>query len=318
MFLKWFLSVFVFLPLFTPSPALFGQQAAGDNSRESVGTSLAIVRPSTDSTRTESSPVQERIKWYTFIQNIPRDWSQWAQTSFRQDRIGDWAIVTGLTAALFVTDDITYTPSKHLFESSGRATYWSNFAAEIGDGRTQFGLAGAFAAYGLVFGDQRSLRTGSQIVEVVLGAGAIVQVLKHVTGRESPFTRSSPTGIWKFFPDQIQYHKHVPAYDAFPSGHICTSMATVIVVAENYPEATWIRPVGYLFCTFIAVGMANNGIHWYSDYPLGIFLGYSFGMIASHQERFTIVGQGKDNSPKLSLTPGFTRFGPGLNLNVTF
>jgi hypothetical protein len=219
---------------------------------------------------------------------------------------------------LFATDDITYTPSKHFFESSERTGYWSNFAAEIGDGRTQFGVGGAFAAYGLLFGDQKALRTGSQIVEVVLGAGAVIQVLKHITGRESPFVRSSPTGIWKFFPDQLQYHKHVPAYDAFPSGHICTSMATVIVIAENYPEVKWIRPLGYLFCTFIGVGMANNGIHWYSDYPLGIFIGYTFGMIASHQELFALADRNSKNPLNVSLTPSVSCYGPGLNLNVTF
>jgi len=273
---------------------------------------------SQDSSQSDLSAPAERITWYTFIQNIPRDWSQWAQSYFRSDKIGDWAVVAGLTTALFVTDDNTYTPSKHLFQSSDRARDWSNFAAEIGDGTTQFGVAGALAAYGLVFGDQRALRTGSQIVEVVLGSGAVVQVLKHVTGRESPFTRSSPTGIWKFFPDQIQYHKHVPAYDAFPSGHICTSMATVVVVAENYPEEKWIRPVGYLFCAFIGVGMANNGIHWYSDYPLGIFLGYSFGMIASHQEMFKVYSEGKERPVNISVSPTINQHGAGLSLNATF
>ncbi len=279
-----------------------------------TGTSRVIASDSTPQAPFAYPPT----RWYTFIENIPRDWSQWAQTAFREDKIGDWALVTGLTTALFVTDDITYTPSKHLFESSERAGYWSNFAAEIGDGRTQFGVAGAFAAYGLLFRDERALRTGSQIVEVVLGAGAVVQVLKHVTGRESPFTRSSPTGIWKFFPDQIQYHKHVPAYDAFPSGHICTSMATVTVIAENYPDAKWIRPVGYLFCGFIAAGMANNGIHWYSDYPLGIFLGYSFGMIATHQELFTLAGHKDGSSPEITLAPSVGSNGAGIMLNISF
>jgi PAP2 superfamily len=271
-----------------------------------------------DSASTSSLVAEQPIRWYTFIQNIPRDWSQWAQTTFRQDEIGDWALVGGLTAALFVTDDMTYTPSKHLFESSDQARDLSNFAAEFGDGSSQFALAGALAAYGLAFNDQRALRTGSQIVEVVLGAGAVVQVLKHVTGRESPFTRSSATGIWKFFPDQLQYHKHVPAYDAFPSGHICTSVGTVVVVAENYPEVKWIRPVGYLLCTFIAVGMVNNGIHWYSDYPLGIFLGYSFGMIATHQEMFSVLGKEKENSLHISLAPAIGEHGAGLSLRATF
>ena len=304
---------FLVLPAWLSGQSLSERNPMGDSS-DSDRSVLSFQ----DSTASRPSSTEQPTRWYTFIQNIPRDWSQWAQTSFRQDKVRDWALVTGLTAALFVTDDITYTPSKHLFESSDQARDWSNFAAEIGDGRTQFGLAGAFGAYGLFFGDERALRTGSQIVEVVLGAGAVVQVLKHVTGRESPFTRSSATGIWKFFPDQLQYHKHVPAYDAFPSGHICTSMATVIVVAENYPEVKWIRPVGYLFCAFIGVGMANNGIHWYSDYPLGMFLGYSFGMIATHQEIFNGIGLGKANTLDVSVSPTINQHGAGLSLTATF
>ncbi len=306
-----------FVSILLVSTVVTAKPQSGDRPRDSQNVEVPFHLFAADSAG-QAPAEYPPVRWYTFIVNIPRDWSQWAQTAFRQERIGDWALVTGLTTALFVTDDITYTPSKRLFESSERAGYWSNFAAEIGDGRTQFGLAGAFAAYGLLLGDQRALRTGSQIVEVVLGAGAVVQVLKHVTGRESPFTRSSPTGIWKFFPDQLQYHKHVPAYDAFPSGHICTSMATVTVIAENYPEVTWVRPVGYLFCAFIAVGMANNGIHWYSDYPLGIFLGYSFGMIASHQEMFSLTGNRNKSSLDISVSPAITRQGAGLLLNVSF
>ena len=281
--------------------------------------SLLSGRPTfQDSSQTRTPSLSESLKWYTFIENIPRDWSQWAQTSFRQDKIGDWALVAGTTTALFLTDDKTYTPSKRFFESSSEARNFSNLAAEMGDGSTQFAIAGTLAAYGLVFNDQKAVRTGSQIVEVVLGAGAVVQLLKHITGRESPFTRSSPTGVWKFFPDQIQYLKHVPAYDAFPSGHICTSVGTLVVLVENYPEATWIRPVGYLLCTYIAVGMVNNGIHWYSDYPLGIFLGYSFGMIATHQEIFGNLTGTKQSPLDISITPVIGSHGAGLALQATF
>ena len=313
-----YLSVCLLLCLFVTPSFLAGSSLASRTGDVALNSEDTDQFSSTDSSQAGHSELYPPVQWYTFIENIPRDMSQWTQSSFRDDKIADWALVSGLTVALFVTDDITYTPSKRFFESSERAGYWSNFAAEIGDGRTQFGVAGAFAAYGLVLGDQRALRTGSQIVEVVLASGAIIQVLKHVTGRESPFTRSSPTGIWKFFPDQIQYHKHVPAYDAFPSGHICTSMATVTVIAENYPEVKWIRPVGYLFCAVIGAGMANNGIHWYSDYPLGIFIGYSFGMIASHQEMFALADHKDNNSLNISLAPSISPYGAGLTFNVSF
>jgi hypothetical protein len=272
----------------------------------------------TDSAQTSYSSSHAPIKWYTFLKNLPSDWSRWGQLSLRQDKVADWAVVAGLTVALVVTDDITYTPSKRFFESSESARYWSDWCAGIGDGRTQFAVAGAFAAYGLVLSDDRALRTGSQVVEAVLASGAVVQVLKHLTGRESPFTRTSPTGIWKLFPNQIDYHKRVPEFDAFPSGHICTSMATVIVIAENYPEVKWIRPVGYVFTTLVGIGMANNGIHWYSDYPLGLFLGYTFGMIVAHPDGFQVGELGKDNSVKMSLSPSVSPQGAGMTLSLSF
>lgn len=274
--------------------------------------------PPVDSVQASAQHFPPQIKWYTFIENIPHDWSRWSQTAFRQDKIADWAVVAGLTVALVVTDDITYSPSKRFFESTESSRYWSDVSAEIGDGRTQFGVGGAFAAYGLVFNDQRALRTGSQVIEVVLASGAVIQVLKHLTGRESPFIRTSPTGIWKLFPNQIDYHKRVPEFDAFPSGHICTSLATVIVISENYPDVKWIRPIGYLFTSLVGIGMANNGIHWYSDYPLGLLIGYAFGMIASHPEGFGVENLTDDNSIKMSLAPAITPQGAGITFSLTF
>jgi hypothetical protein len=76
--------------------------------------------------------------------------------------------------------------------------------------------------------------------------------------------------------------------------------------------------VGYLFCAVIGVGMANNGIHWYSDYPLGIFLGYSFGMIATHQEMFSVFSQGKDSPVSISISPAINQHGAGLSLSASF
>jgi hypothetical protein len=154
-------------------------------------------------------------------------------------------------------------------------------------------------------------------VEAVLASGTVVQLLKHITGRESPFTRSSPTGLWRFFPNQLEYLKHVPAYDAFPSGHICTALATVIVIAENYPEVKWIRPVGYVVSGLVGVGMVNRGIHWYSDYPLGLAIGYAFGMIAAHPDGI-IAGASDASKTHVSVAPTMGEQGVGLSMSIVF
>ncbi len=141
-----------------------------------------------------------------------------------------------------------------------------------------------------------------------------MQVLKHVTGRETPNTASTPTGVWRFFPNQSEYHKHVSTYDAFPSGHVTTTLAAVIVIAENYPEVWWIRPVGYVLTGLVAWGMVGTGIHWYSDYPLSVALGYTFGMIAAHPEGIPNSIAGK----KLNVMPILVYKGFGLSVGLSF
>ena len=270
-----------------------------------------------DSVLTLNHVQPDNIQWYTMFANIPRDWERWYDISFRKERINEWLIVGGLTLATYVTDDITYTPSTKFYHSSATAKNLSDFCANIGDGTTQFAVAGVLGGYGLFFNDQRALRTGSQIVQAVLASGAVIQVLKHLTGRESPFVRSTPFGVWKILPNQIDYHRSVPYFDAYPSGHICTSIATVIVVAENYPDVKWIRPVGYTFTTLVGLGMLSNGIHWVSDYPLGLFIGYYFGMLAAHPEGVPVMDAG-DGKLKVYVLPNLSPFGNGISLTMNF
>jgi hypothetical protein len=258
----------------------------------------------------------ENIQWYTMFANIPRDWERWYDVSFRKERINEWLMIGGLTLATYFTDDVTYTPSARFYHSSPEAKKWSDFCANIGDGTTQFAVAGSLGAYGIVFKDQKALRTGSQIVQAVLASGAVIQVLKHVTGRESPFVRTTPTGVWKILPNQIDYHRRVPQFDAYPSGHICTSIATVIVIAENYPDVHWIRPVGYAFTTLVGLGMLSNGIHWVSDYPLGLFIGYYFGMLAAHPEGLPVSDS--ESGWKVNILPNITPRGTGVSLTIKF
>jgi hypothetical protein len=271
---------------------------------------------SASSTSFNTTLDQRPVQWYSLFEMIPHSMVSWWDVVTSKERVSDWLWVGGLTAVTFATDDATYTPAEKFYHGSDAAKRWSDNCAEIGDGRTQFALAGGFAAYGLVCKDQRALRTGFQITSAVFASGAVVQVLKHVTGRESPFVRTTPTGVWKFFPNQVDYHQSVPHFDAYPSGHICTTMATVVVIAENYPEVKWIRPVGYTFTTLVGLGMLSNGIHWASDYPLGLFIGYYFGMVTAHPEGFSLSQNGRPI--QVHLLPSVTMNGTGMNLIVQF
>lgn len=251
------------------------------------------------------------LRWHSMFTNIPGDWVRYGRTTFTVQNLPGILGMAALTGALIATDDATWKASDTWYNSSSTVKETSDFFEYMGDGRPQFGLAGAFAVWGFVADDARSLRTASQLVEAILATGVVIQVLKHTTGRESPLVSTAPGGIWRFFPNQIEYHKHVPHYDAYPSGHIATAMATVTVVAENYPEWAWVRPVGYPIVALIGIAMANTGIHWYSDYPLGIALGYSFGMIASHPELVP-----SNNDVPVSVLPLLNPYGAGIAVRI--
>jgi membrane-associated phospholipid phosphatase len=257
---------------------------------------------------TVSSP-----KWYEMFTNIPGNVADFYDISFSTNKIPIYLGVSALTAGLIAIDEKTWQESHRLYNNSNFVKSSSNLFTEIGDGRTQFGIAAAFALYGFITSNNKALKTASQITQAVLASGGIVQVLKHITGRQSPYVSTMPRGRWDFFPNQIQYHKHVPSYDAYPSGHVTTALATVVVIAENYPENKWIKPVGYSLTGLLAISMVNKGIHWYSDYPLAIVLGYYFGMIAAHPEGISkYLSDFKDK--KFQIFPSLVLDGLGLSL----
>lgn len=257
-------------------------------------------------------------QWYDMFTNLPGDWARYSGQTFRTENIPAFLGIAALTGGLIWSDAKTWDLSRRWRDSSTTVRNVSEFFEYLGDGRPQFGLAGAFALYGFALNDHRALRTSSQLVEAILACGAVVQVIKHVTGRQSPYVSTVQRGAWDFFPNQIEYHKHVPSYDAFPSGHLATAMATLTVVFENYPEINWLKPVGYTLIGLIGVSMVNTGIHWYSDYPLGLVLGYSFGVIASHPINSAASRSSTSDMRNISLSPSITNRGPGISINILF
>ncbi|HUI63288.1 MAG TPA: phosphatase PAP2 family protein [Bacteroidota bacterium] len=268
----------------------------------------------------QSSAEREYLpEWHSLITNLPEDWVRFWNTAFREENIPLIAGITVSTAALLATDDQTWHAADRWYKSSPTIKNASDILEYMGDGRPQFGLSAAFAAYGFVASDRRALRTGSEVSEAILACGVVIQVLKHITGRESPYLSTRSGGRWDFFPNQIQYAKHVPAYDAYPSGHIATALTTVTVVVENYPEWWWARPLGYTIVGLIGISMGNTGIHWYSDYPLGLALGYSFGMIAAHpREMGGLKSEQASGESKLSIAPRITPEGAGFAIQFAF
>ncbi len=284
-----------------------------------------------------SSTTTAKPKPFAFITQVPGDIRDYGKDTFQKKNIPTMLWLTAATGLLLVADQniidhahhlgdkigITHTQYQQTIARIGFPGQKTKFNVEgpfdsgsalyfLGDGWTDIVIAGSFLTVGLVKSDNRALQTASQMAEAVIGSGAVVQTLKHVTGRQSPFTSTMPGGAWHFFPNQLDYAHHVPSYDAFPSGHLAAATASITVIAENYPEYTFIRPLGYTLMGVLGFQMLNNGVHWASDYPLGIALGYGFGRIAVQK------GKPSYKAAAVHFQPVVLRSGAGLQMTVQF
>jgi len=262
---------------------------------------------------------QPELRWYSMFTQVPDNWTRSAGISLRSESVPALAGLGILTYSLMRTDNETWRATRKLYKTSAAVTDVSNYAVVLGDGRLHLGIATAFAGYGWLMGDSKALQVASQTIEAFLATGITVQVLKRVTGRESPAQATHHTGRWKFFPNMEQYQKHQSSYYAYPSGHISTAMATLTVVAENYPQERWIKPVGYTLIGALGVGLVSKGMHWYSDLPVGIALGYLFGKVSANPSLPDFVKRPNEKGVEFSVVPIIdSQGGGGIHLAMAF
>lgn len=178
---------------------------------------------------------------------------------------------------------------------------------------------------GIITKDNRALTTSNEITGMLISMGIVTQTIKRITGRSTPAVATSPRGRWNLFPSFFEYTKNTPYYDAAPSGHMATAMATLTIVAQNYREHKWIRPVGYTCLVLMGYQMAQTRVHWVSDYPLAILLGYVMGKNAVKRGRTEIkkeaYGTKQDPTPfwkKVQVNPMLYGNTKGLGLLYQF
>lgn len=156
----------------------------------------------------------------------------------------------------------------------------NTFLYSVGEGSTSILIYAGLYLHGVIKHDNKSLNVSSQLMQSLLAVGITTQLFKRISGRESPFVATAPGGKWSPLTNPVTYQSKVPSYDAFPSGHLATMMATTTVLTLNYPQKKWIKPVGYGLMTLVSLAMINNGVHWSSDYPLALGVGYIMGRVS--------------------------------------
>jgi hypothetical protein len=245
----------------------------------------------------------ETPRLFDFVANVPGNLLEWSRETFASDKIAAIGGMLGMTGILIASDFESWQAMRLPYMEYDDLQHFADWGVRLGDGSSQFALAGGFLLFGALTSDSRALRTASQIAEAILVTGVVVQTMKHTTGRESPFLSEERTGIWRFFPNQGEYMGDYQKFDAMPSGHLATAMTTFIVIQENYPDQKWIPYVGYPLVGWVAWGLVATSLHWWSDFPIALSLGYSFGKIVTAKNSKTPKPASK-NQPRLA--PGLT------------
>jgi len=235
------------------------------------------------------------------LAHVPSDMWMIAKSPFQNKNYIPLAIVTASTAILVAKDQAIIKGVRKVSDRIGlnpQTEYhiaWKVGTTKIlkvpqnlntglyqaGEGATSMMLAGGLWIYGKITNDRRAVYTANDLTETFVTMGVTTQIIKRLTGRESPFMETKSGGRWKPLPPFKDYERNTSAYDGFPSGHLATLMATITVLSENYPEKRWIRPVGYTLMCLSSWAMMNTEVHWAGDYPLAIALGYLSGKITT-------------------------------------
>lgn len=257
--------------------------------------------------------VYNKPSTFSFITDIPKDVAGFTKQSFRKKNLPNLAIIAGSTALLIFADQsVTNTVQSNLRNAGiqgtedyspvirmnifgkntnlGKIPHNVNTAFyNFGQGSSTLFMAAGFFVLGKIKKDNRALQTASQLTESFIAIGIGTQLMKYATGRENPSDATARGGRWRPFPSWNDFQNNKTRYDAFPSGHLATFVSTVTIIGENYPEIKWIKPVGYSISALVGLAMINNSVHWISDYPLAIAIGYGFGKFISKKTKFKII-----------------------------
>ena len=255
---------------------------------------------------------------YEIVSDAPINIYGVVRNSFTPENLPAIGYLSALTATLVMTDAQTHSAIKTFFRNNKSLNNYGKYAVYLGDGKIDIGIGSLFALYGVTFSDNLAVRTGIQCTEAIVSNGILVQLLKRISGRESPLSASSKTGTWRLFPNFIKYQKNQPKYYSFPSGHLSTAMATLTVIAENYTDSHFIRPIGYSLEGLLGLSLVSRDVHWFSDFPLAWALGYEFGMFITSRNISVKGNKENSNSLNVSFMPLYLSRGAGIDMLVSF
>lgn len=162
------------------------------------------------------------------------------------------------------------------------------------------GLSGSMIAGGIIFKDEKLLKTSFLTIESYIITKAITAFGKGLFGRSRPYTEKGPNDF-NFFKFSSK-HK----FQSMPSGHTSGVFSMMTVIAKQYDE-WWIKIPVYTLSVAVALQRIDDQQHWASDVIVGGAIGYWVGS--------TLVNKHKKKSSAISFYPymSLNRIGIAIN-----
>jgi len=234
-----------------------------------------------------AAPVEEE-RLPAYHSNFLRDEAEMWTLPFRLDVKGLLVCGTVLAATglLVVNDEGIYEGFKTFQGKNPWVDKVSPALSLLGDWGVDCGIAGVFFLGGVIARDRKARDTGLMAWETLLHTGFLVQVVKHLSGRQRPSVENGsdywhgPSAFFK------RYNGYFSDYDSFFSGHTVSVWGLATVIAENYRNHAWVPPVCYGLATLTGLSRLTEDAHWLSDVFLGAVIGYAVGkMVVRNQDR---------------------------------
>ena len=235
----------------------------------------------------ENTPGKKKIN--TYVSGFFRDEAEMWSAPFRLDWENLVIFSTVLVGAgLLVANDEGIYENFKLYQSRNP---WvdkvSPAVTLLGDWGVDCGIAGLFFLGGLLLKDQKARDTGLMAWETLLHTGLLVQVVKHLAGRQRPEVENGldywygPGAFFKRYSQGSFSH-----YDSFFSGHTVSAWGLATVIAENYKNHHWVPIACYGLATMAGLSRVTEDAHWLSDVFLGAVIGFAVGkMVVRNQKK---------------------------------
>jgi membrane-associated phospholipid phosphatase len=252
-----------------------------------------------------ATPAPVKKKETFFSRFIKDDVAMWT-APFNLDLKGSLifgGVLVG-TGILIANDEAIYKGFKTYQNKNSWVDTVSPKLTLLGEWGIDCGIAGIFVLSGLAFRDKKARDTGLMALETLMHTGLLVQVAKHLAGRQRPSVENGQDywfGPGAFF---NRYSEGAFArYDSFPSGHTISAWGLATVIAENY-KSFWVQLACYGLATGVGLSRLTEDAHWFSDVFIGAVLGYAIG-------RMVVRNQNK----RLQIAPSVMPGGIGLSLS---